>query len=89
MSNRATLFTASSLQTFLATAFILALLGTGIATYSVARLRQVEDAVIDMRIQQARLTEAEAQYRLRALELEQRIEALELLPRHAHDADPD
>lgn len=72
-----TLFTSSSVQTFIAAAFILALMATGIATYNVTRSGQIESAVLDLRIEQTRLMEAERHYRAQSAALEGRIQALE------------
>jgi hypothetical protein len=60
MSDDQNLFTSGSVQTFIATAFILALMATGIATYNVARSGQIESAVLDLRIEQTRLMKAES-----------------------------
>jgi hypothetical protein len=77
MSDDQNLFTSGSVQTFIATAFILALMATGIATYNVARSGQIESAVLDLRIEQTRLMQAEGHYRAQAAALEGRIQALE------------
>jgi hypothetical protein len=77
MSDTQNLFSSNSVQTFIAAAFILALMATGIATYNTARSGQVESAVLDLRIEQTRLMEAERHYRAQSSALEGRIQALE------------
>ncbi len=77
MSDNQTLFTSGSIQTFIAAAFILGLMATGLAIYTISRSGQIESAVLDLRIQQTRLIETERHYRTQSATLEGRIQALE------------